>query len=348
MKKDPFLFLIFLILFSCSKDSNLQVKEDTKSSFKSTYKIPVVVHITNTANNFVSDTQIKKFINSINLDYNAMNESLKNVSAHFTDRVGNASIEFVLAKKDPIGQSTTGITRTVTPFTNIRNSPNETPDYVRLIEYLKSEVGNWDGDKYLNIIFCVPPSETYGLVLTDSKIKDQWGYTEMPPFDNFELAEGSLDKSSMLTGVIINYNTLLNNFNKATSTATHEIGHWLGLRHTFGLGYSGFPVGEEFTEYFENFINSNGGPVNTNSIYDQADDRIEDTPWTNIKSDNLELVQFGEIINVENFMTYTINLEKKMFTKGQVEAMHNTLNNNKGGRQNLWSETNLIHTGLLE
>lgn len=102
------------------------------------YIIPVVVHVMhNFGSENVSDTLIKSVILMLNNYFKGT--YAKNVRGIFKDLVADCSeIEFRLAKKDPEGNCTNGITRTQTKFTNYAN------DNVKDLQY-------WDSKRYLNI-----------------------------------------------------------------------------------------------------------------------------------------------------------------------------------------------------
>ena len=105
---------------------------------------------------------------------------------------------------------------------------------------------------------------------------------------------------------------------------SHEVGHWLGLYHTFGP------------------TNSTGTPC--------GDDFIADTPPTagsNINPCNLEMqdCQPGVVENVNNFMDYS-NC-RSMFTIGQTEKMRAVLLDPALNRYVLHQPENLIATGVV-
>lgn len=116
--------------------------------------------------------------------------------------------------------------------------------------------------------------------------------------------------------------------NSSRRSLTHEIGHYLNLAHTWGD------------------TNNTNEPQN---CYD--DDGINDTPET-IGSDatcNLSQTSCGSLDNVQNFMDYSSC--PIMYTNGQKNAMRAALSYGQpwhnAPRNNLWTESNLTETGLL-
>ena len=160
------------------------------------YIIPIVVHVMhNYGSENVSDTMIKATILSMNNYFKST--YAKNVRSIFKDLVADCSeIEFRLAKKDPHGNCTNGITRTQTKFTNNAN------DNVKDLQY-------WDSKRYLNIWLAAS-------VISNNKYVG--GYTQMP----FTNKPDSTDGILVVAGQFVSDNT-----------AAHETGHWLGLYHPF-------------------------------------------------------------------------------------------------------------------
>jgi hypothetical protein len=170
--------------------------------------IPVVVHVVyNTSQQNISDQQIISQINVLNQDYNRLNADTNNTAPVFRPYAANCGIHFELAKVDTAGYATSGIVRkhtSIIAFTiddRIKSSANGGDDA-------------WDKDRYLNI----------------------WVGN---------LNAGVLGYSSVVggpkedDGVVVMFNAFGVNgsaaapFNKGR-TATHEIGHWLNLIHTWG------------------------------------------------------------------------------------------------------------------
>lgn len=175
-------------------------------------KIPVVVHVVwNTEEQNISDAQIQSQIDVLNRDFRATNKDITKVPSPWKDLVGDPRIEFHLAKKDPDGNPTTGITRTRTTKTNFTDTDG-------LEQSIKSKAAGgadaWPTDRYLNIWVC---QLGHGLL----------GYAQFP---------GGPPKTD---GVVILHTAFGtvgtadipdNSFNLGR-TATHEIGHWLNLFH---------------------------------------------------------------------------------------------------------------------
>ncbi len=171
--------------------------------------IPVVVHVVyRNANQNISQAQIQSQIDILNEDYSRKNADTINIPAAFKPLLGDMQVRFELAKRDPNGDPTTGITRTSTTVNSFVDD-----DAVKF----NSRGGHnaWNRDKYLNIWVCPLGG---GLL----------GYAQFP---------GSGPATT--DGVVIGHNyfgrtgTATAPFNKGR-TATHEVGHWLGLLHIWG------------------------------------------------------------------------------------------------------------------
>lgn len=77
--------------------------------------IPVVVHIVyNTEGQNISNEQILSQIDVLNEDFQRLNADAINTPTPFQPLVGKMNIQFCLARKDPYGNPTDGITRTKT------------------------------------------------------------------------------------------------------------------------------------------------------------------------------------------------------------------------------------------
>lgn len=99
--------------------------------------IPVVVHVLHRGESVgtgrnISDAQIQSQIDVLNEDFRRLNADRVNTPSAFLPVAADYGFEFRLACLDPLGNSTTGITRTLTSnnsftyFENSQGQPDET------------------------------------------------------------------------------------------------------------------------------------------------------------------------------------------------------------------------------
>jgi hypothetical protein len=168
--------------------------------------IPVVVHVVYKRNaENVSDTQIKSQIDALNRDYRANNPDRSKVPGVWQGMVGDAKVRFALAKKDPKGKPSNGITRTKTS----RDSFGANGDPVK--KRSEGGVPAWPSSDYLNLWAC---SLGDGLL----------GYAQFPG------GPARTDGVVILNTAFGTKGTVKAPFDKGR-TATHEVGHWLNLNH---------------------------------------------------------------------------------------------------------------------
>jgi hypothetical protein len=192
------------------------------------YTLPVVVHIIHNGSAVgssynLSDAQILSQIAVLNEDYRKLNADAALVPTVWQGVAVDCEINFCLAQRDPNGAATTGIDRIN------RNSKGWTPPpYAQA--YVDATIkpnSIWNVNKYLNIWVCALSG---GLL----------GYATFPPSSTLSGLSAPYGTTTT-DGVVIQYNafgrvgTLDATYNKGRS-ATHEIGHWLGLRHIWGDG----------------------------------------------------------------------------------------------------------------
>ena len=233
--------------------------------------VPVVFHVlynTNVQN--ISDQQVLSQLTVLNNDYRRRNADTVNTPVPFKSVAADARIVFCLAKVDPNGKYTTGVIHKHTS-SGLFLSDDEMK--------FSSTGGDdaWDSKKYLNIWVC----NLFGRTL---------GYAVMPG--------GPAEKD----GIVIQYTafgtmgTAAAPFNKGR-TATHEVGHWLGLRHLWGDAECG-------------------------------DDGIADTPPQETSNSNCasfphlsscSINSYGDMFM--DFMDFTDDACMNMFTRGQANEM---------------------------
>ncbi|MCL4138790.1 UNVERIFIED_CONTAM: hypothetical protein GTU68_031736 [Idotea baltica] len=187
------------------KHTNKIVANPTKA-VNGIITIPVVVHVIyNTNAENISDAQIQSQIDVLNADFRRQNTDANGTWSQAAD----TEIEFCMASIDPSGNATSGITRTNSSVTSFG-----TNDQMKF----NSSGGKdaWDSGNYLNMWVC----NIGGSIL---------GYAQFP------------GGSAATDGVVMGYQ-YFGTVGQATApfdggrTATHEVGHWLNLRHIWGDG----------------------------------------------------------------------------------------------------------------
>ncbi len=189
-------------------------------------RVPVVVHVIHTnaagviggeGNGNISDEQILSQLQVLNEDYRRK----PGTNGFNTNPVGaDMELEFALATRDPTGNPSAGIIRVYSPKAefDIFSDAKELAD-----------LSVWPTDKYLNIWVTTFSNSSY------------LGIAQYPSAGDVEGLDNSEAESAATDGVIIDHRTFGRNTGTATSgvytqgrTTTHEIGHWLGLIHTWG------------------------------------------------------------------------------------------------------------------
>jgi len=236
--------------------------------------IPVVVHVVyNTAAENISDAQIQSQITVLNQDFRKLNADVANTPSAFLGLAGDSNIEFCLASVDPNGNATNGILRVPTSTTSFSTSGNAMKS---------SSTGGstaWNSSRYLNMWVC----DISGSIL---------GYAQFP------------GGSASTDGVVIDYlyfgtnGTATAPFDKGR-TATHEVGHWLNLRHIWGDDGTGCTGSDQVTDT-PNAAGSNVGCP--------AFPRVTCSNGPN-----------GDMFM--NYMDYTDDACMFMFSNGQVSRM---------------------------
>jgi len=270
------------------------------------YQIPVVFHVIHngeavgTTSN-VSYAAIQSQVDVLNEDF----RKIFGTPGYNTNPVGaDTEIEFCLAKRRPDGSAFPGgedgvnrinrtlIGATAPPFTQayVENTikaytyNNNTPTATR----------GWDPGKYMNIWLCELGNGLLGYAqFPQSPIGGMGCGTPVMGTDGVVFLYSSIGKSSV-TSFPGPYNE--------GRTATHEIGHWLGLRHIWGDGNC------TATDYCNDTppanAPNNGCPTGINSCTaapDQGPDMIE------------------------NYMDYTFDACMNIFTQDQRQRMRAVL-----------------------
>ncbi|MCG5215022.1 zinc metalloprotease [Streptosporangium sp. KLBMP 9127] len=234
--------------------------------------IPVVVHVVyREEEHNVSQEQIDSQLAVLNYDFRLTNADAASIPPVWQPLAADSKIEFLLATTDPRGGPTTGVVRQST-----RKAEFGDDDGVKFAAKGGSDA--WPADRYLNIWVC--------------NLVPWLGYAQFP------------GGPAETDGVVVAYHAFGSTGTARAPydlgrTATHEIGHWLNLRHIWG---------------------DDGDSCS-------GDDFVTDTPnqaGPNFGTPSFPTVTCGNAPNGDmfvNYMDYTEDRSMFMFTKGQSERM---------------------------
>ena len=301
---------------------------------KSIITVPIVIHVVHRSNHSnigsgtnISNAQIEDGLRILNEDYSKTNPEFPNPPRNtFVQYAGNTQLQFCLATEDENGNPTTGITRTSTTETNFDVDGND--EMKRAITGGKD---GWDPDKYLNIWICDIVNSGGGQIL---------GYSYLP---------GSVGWSMWKDGVVVDYRYFgtigVSAGGNDGRTPTHEIGHYLGLLHTFcqETDASGNPI------CCDNDDSNWGGYVDDTPA---TKDIYYGTVTSSTNNNTCNDLSYSNAFNTdvldmdENFMSYASTTW--MFTIEQVAVMNGTLNGYRSGLKNSTIPMNCTGTVGIE
>ena len=249
--------------------------------------IPVVVHVMHDGTAIgvgknISAAQIQSQIDILNEDFRRLNSDISTVPAVFRGASVDPLIQFCLAQQKPDGTPTNGILRYGDPsFTSF------TEDEMNKIIKPKTI---WDRNKYLNIWTIQFGGSDTGTL----------GYAPFP------------GEPASTDGAVISYNSFgrVGNLKAPYNlgrTTTHEIGHWLNLKHVWG---------------------DKGACA--------VDDLVDDTPLQTTSSSGCNLFPYTDTcsqnypgIMFQNYMDYSNDNCLALFTYGQAARMDAALFNQR-------------------
>ena len=195
-------------------------------------KLAVVVHVIYNEGDLygegtnITDEQIFSQIEVLNEDYQRKNADTMNTQPEFLSVASKLNIEFVLARQTPNGDPTTGILReqgTKTSYDPLSISDRE----------LLSSFSHWDPDAYLNIWVTNLRSPYIGLAqFPDHTLP---GLEEEDNKDNVATDGMVIDYKAFGSEAKVPGLDLMPSYNLGR-TSTHEMGHFLGLKHVWGDG----------------------------------------------------------------------------------------------------------------
>ena len=233
------------------------------------YQIPVVVHILQhpNGNGSIPDARVHSQIDVLNEDFRAIAGSL---GAPGTD----VRIEFYLATVDPNGNATTGINRHTSS-----QWYNDSGNYAAAV--------GWDTNRYLNIY--------------TNTASGNLGYAYVP---NGGGVVGSSFDGVRILWTAFGLDAPIGYPYNLGRTTTHEVGHYLGLYHTF-----------------------QGGCASASNCYANGDLICDTNPEGSPNSFPCDRSTCGSPDPTHNYMDYSYDLCMDNFTPDQAARMRCTLEN---------------------
>ena len=261
--------------------------------------IPVVVHVIHNgdaigSNENITDDQILSQLTVLNQDF-----SRESGTHGDNDNPVGASMEiaFCIAQQDPFGLASNGIVR----YSLGSDQPWEMDE----LELIKAQT-QWDPEKYLNIWVVNQ--------ITIAGIYELAGYAQFPTDSGLEGLDEGTGTAAATDGVAIGYlyfgseeiypeGSYSENRNLGR-TASHEIGHFFGLRHIWG-DEDNCTADDYCADTPIAFTANSGCP-------DEGFDSCEEDPGTDM---------------FQNYMDYTDDICQNIFTIDQKERMQAVLAN---------------------
>lgn len=270
--------------------------------------IPVVVHVIHDNKPYgvgenITDEQILSQITVLNQDFRRMIDT----PGFNNNPIGaDIEIEFCLAQRTPDGLPTNGINRLNIP-TPLLETPwgNFLTWSTEDIEGMLKPSTTWDSDEYLNI-----------WVVDNILLGMMAGYAQFPISSGLEGLDGnSLSELATTDGVVIAHDcfgssdiypdgTYIEPYDKGRTT-THEVGHWLGLRHVWG--------------------DNNSCAVDaTDSLNDYC---LDTPPASDANQGCAQTTSCPTPSMIENYMDYTDDSCKNTFTQDQKTRITTVMEN---------------------
>lgn len=279
-----------------------QIQQETAGQEATVLTVPVVFHIIyDKPEDNITRAQVLDALRALNEDYRRLNADTNDTRSIFKPVAADIEIEFTLARLDPNGNCTEGITRTFSTLTN--NASNNVKSLI-----------SWDNKKYLNIWVVasinIPggPNNVLG-----------YAYQPVPGGNNF-IFDGVVIRHDQIGTIGTAAIPTLGGANFGR-TLTHEVGHYLGLDHTFDGGCFG---GDGCADTPPAADPNYGCPTGINSCSNDAPNLPD---------------------QIENYMDYSDGDCQNMFTLNQRFIMRGALTSGNL-RNQLVSSNNATQVGI--
>ena len=208
------------------------------------YNIPVVIHIIHNGDAVgsgenISTAQAISQITVMNQDYRRMMGTPG--GANTTGLAVDCEINFVIAQTNPTGGLTNGIDRVnIAPYTNaVADGPGGADWELKSDVEIMKAATIWDTSRYLNMwtvrVGGNPLPTGLGGLLGYAQFPDATGLGGLNASGGSATTDGVVASYDAFGTIALNNGSfVLNTQYNLGRTMTHEVGHWLGLRHIWG------------------------------------------------------------------------------------------------------------------
>lgn len=299
-----------------------EYKESSTQENGTILTIPCVIHILHNGEAYgaapnIVDAQAISQVQVLNEDF----RRIFGTNGYNTHPDGaDVEVEFVLAQTDPLGNPTNGINRV-----NIQQDGATVDDLENVIKPMTI----WDPTKYMNmwtVKFAAPDDNLLGY----AQFPEGSGLAGMPTGTENAMTDGVVQTFDAFGTINADSaGTFIMKSSYALGrTATHEVGHWLGLRHIWGDGLG---------------CNLPAAPPGCSCL---QDDYCEDTPNSekaNYDCSGLEMSVCDGIPSNDmtaNYMDYSNDACMNIFTNDQKARVQAVLANSPRRKELVGSNTN--------